>query len=194
MIYVFFDFDGTITDKDSFIDFLKWSNPKFKFWFYFLLLSPVLVLFKLRFISNESAKQIVLSMFYKGQHSLNFQKKCENYSLNEMPKIIKKNAYEKLQWHKEQGHKVVIVSASLKCWLKPWCDKEEIELISTELEMKNGILTGKMSTKNCFGAEKVRRIEEKYNLSKDDEIYAYGDSIGDKEMLEISTYPNYRVF
>ena len=38
------------------------------------------------------------------------------------------------------------------------------DLISTELEVKDGKLTGKFSTPNCNGKEKVRRIKEKYNL------------------------------
>jgi len=194
MIYAFFDFDGTITNKDSFIDFLKYTNPFYKFWFYFILLSPVLVLFKLKVISNEKAKQIVLSMFFKGEKVSEFREKAQKYATNQLPKIVKQNAVDKILWHKQQNHKVVVVSASLKCWLLPWCEKNGIDLIATELEEKNGRLTGKLKTKNCFGKEKVRRIKEKFTINKNDTIYAYGDSVGDKEMLEIATYRNYRVF
>jgi len=194
MIYAFFDFDGTITNKDSFIDFLKYSNSFYKFWFYFILLSPVLVLFKLRIISNERAKQVVLSMFFKGEREEEFLEKTKTYSLEKMPKIVKENALKKIKWHKEQGHTVVIVSASLKCWLKPWCEKNNLELITTELEIKQGILTGHLKTKNCFGEEKVKRIKQQYTINKNDTIYAYGDSAGDREMLDLANYKNYRVF
>jgi HAD superfamily hydrolase (TIGR01490 family) len=194
LVYAFFDFDGTITKKDSFIDFLKYTNSPFKFWFNFILLSPVLVLFKLRLISNERAKQIVLSMFFKGENIVDFKKKAYNYAVNQLPKTVKKNAMDKILWHKQQNHRVVVVSASLKCWLSPWCEQNEIELIATELEERDGFLTGKLATKNCFGKEKVKRIKEKYSLNENDIIYAYGDSVGDREMLQLATYPNYRVF
>lgn len=194
MIYAFFDFDGTITNKDSFIDFLKYSNSFYKFWFYFILLSPVLVLFKLRVISNEKAKQIVLSMFFKGEKVTEFKEKTNSYTTNQLPKIVKQNAIDKILWHKQQNHKVVVVSASLKCWLLPWCEKNNLELIATELEVEQGILTGNLKTKNCFGKEKVRRIKERFVINKNDAIYAYGDSIGDREMLELADHKHFRVF
>ena len=61
-------------------------------------------------------------------------------------------------------------------------------------EIKNGKLTGKFSTKNCFGIEKVNRIKEKYNLSEYNVIYAYGNSSGDKEMLSIANEKYYKRF
>ena len=101
---------------------------------------------------------------------------------------------EKIKWHQSQNHKVVIVSASIECWLKKWCQSNSIDLISTRLEFINGKLTGKLATKNCHGIEKVKRIKERYDLNDFDYIYAYGDSASDKEMLELSDQPYYKIF
>jgi phosphoserine phosphatase len=69
-----------------------------------------------------------------------------------------------------------------------------LELISTELEVINGKLTGNFSTPNCNGKEKVRRIKEKYNLSKYDEIHVFGNSKGDFPMLSLGTHKYFRFF
>ena len=81
--------------------------------------------------------------------------------------------------------KIVVVSASINNYLKPWCDKLGFELISTELETVDGKLTGKFSTPNCNGFEKVIRINKKYNLSNYEEIHVFGNSKGDLPMLNL---------
>ena len=109
-------------------------------------------------------------------------------------KIVRPKAIEKINWHKNQGHKVVVVSASIECWLRPWCEKNGLELIATKLEIKDDIVTGKLLSKNCYGVEKVNRIKELYNIEKYDYIYAYGDSSGDKQMLELAHEKFYKPF
>ena len=116
------------------------------------------------------------------------------YSLNRIDKITRRSAMQKISWHKKQGDTVVIVSASPKCWLEPWCAKNSLALLATKLEIKNGVITGKISGRNCYGDEKVRRISEAYDLEKFDYIYAYGDSIGDREMLGLANHKFYKFF
>ena len=101
---------------------------------------------------------------------------------------------EKIAWHNEQGYKVVVVSASIERWLKPWCDKNDLDMIATKIEVKDGIVTGKLLSKNCHGIEKANRVKEAYNLSDYDYIYAYGDSRGDKELLTLADERFYKPF
>jgi hypothetical protein len=93
-----------------------------------------------------------------------FFEAANEYSLVHIDKILRPKAIEKINWHKNQGHKVVIVSASIDCWLRPWCEKNGLELIATKLEIKDDIVTGKLLSKNCYGVEKVNRIKELYDL------------------------------
>jgi phosphatidylglycerophosphatase C len=186
MQIAFFDFDGTITNKDSFIEFIKFAVGNKKFIKGFVFLSPVLVLYKLKLIPNDIAKQKVISYFFQGYEESDFKVIAKEFSLKIIDKIVKNEMLERIKWHKSQGHKVVIVSASMECWLKPWCEKYDLDIIATKLEFKNGFVTGKFLTKNCFGIEKVRCIKEIYNLEKFDYIYAYGDSKGDKYMLALA--------
>jgi HAD superfamily hydrolase (TIGR01490 family) len=119
---------------------------------------------------------------------------ASKYSLHHIDKILRKKAMEKITWHKNEGHKIVLVSASIDCWIRPWCEKNDLELLATKLEIKDGIVTGNLLTKNCYGQEKVNRIKEKYNLKEFDYIYAYGDSSGDKEMLQLANEKYYKPF
>ena len=125
---------------------------------------------------------------------LQFNEVAKDYSCNHIDKILRPKAIERIVWHKEHGHKIVIVSASIDSWLKPWCDKNDLDLIATKLEIKNGILTGNFLTNNCYGNEKVIRVKQEYNLSNYEHIYAYGDSRGDRELLDLAHTKFYRKF
>ena len=191
---VFFDFDGTITTDDSLLKFIRFVVGDRRFLLGLIVLSPMLVLYKLKLIPNYKAKQYMLSWFFKGMSKDAFFKVANEYSLVHIDKILRPKAIEKINWHKNQGHKVVVVSASIECWLRPWCEKNGLELIATKLEIKDDIVTGKLLSKNCYGVEKVNRIKEIYNLKDFEYIYSYGDSSGDKQMLELAHEKFYKPF
>jgi phosphoserine phosphatase len=66
--------------------------------------------------------------------------------------------------------------------------------LCTELEVKDGILTGKFATPNCNGEEKVNRIKKAYDLSLYDEVHVFGNSPGDLPMMDLGTHSYYRYF
>ncbi len=189
-----FDFDGTITTDDSLIKFIRFAVGDARFLWGMTVLSPMLTAYKLKLIPNYKAKQMMLSYFFKGMNEEQFQTIAREYSLKHIDIILRPKAMEKMVWHKEQGHKVVIVSASIECWLKPWCAKNGLDLIATKLEIKEGIVTGKFLSKNCYGIEKAQRVKDKYKLDDYDHIYAYGDSRGDRELLELADENFYKPF
>ena len=193
-IIALFDFDGTITTDDSLIRFIRFVVGDLKTLWGMVFLSPMLVVYKLKLIPNYKAKQMMLSYFFKGMDKQQFQKIAEEYSLKHIDTILRPKAMEKITWHKELGHKVIVVSASIECWIRPWCDQNGLDLIATKIEVKDGLITGKFLTKNCYGIEKVNRVKEAYNLDDYDRIYAYGDSRGDKELLELADKSFYKPF
>jgi phosphatidylglycerophosphatase C len=193
-VIAFFDFDGTITTKDSLADFIQYAVGKSNYYVGLLTLSPLLIAYMLKFIPNHIAKEKLIAHFFKSRDARQFQKLAEQYSLERIDKIIRPKAIEKIRWHQNQGHQVVIVSASIESWLRAWCDKNNIELIATRLEVKGHKLTGKFATKNCYGLEKANRVKEAFELSLYDHIYAYGDSHGDKELLALAVESFYKPF
>ena len=108
--------------------------------------------------------------------------------------IIREKAKRRIEWHRNNNDKIVIVSASSDLWIGNWCRENELDYITTKLEQSEGTLTGNLIGINCFGPEKVTRIKAKYDLNKYDKIFAYGDSRGDKEMLEMADESNFKPF
>lgn len=194
MNIAFFDFDGTITTDDSLLKFIRFVVGDLKFLIGLSILSPILIVYKFKLIPNYRAKQIMLSYFFKGMKEQAFMEVARKYSLEHIDCIVRAKAMEKIQRHKSDGDQVVVVSASLEYWLRPWCDQNNIELIATKLEILEGKVTGNLLTKNCYGIEKVNRIKEIYTLEDFETIYAYGDSRGDREMLEIAHEASYKPF
>jgi HAD superfamily hydrolase (TIGR01490 family) len=94
-----------------------------------------------------------------------------------------------MRWHQEQGHVVILVSASLGSYLHPLGDLLEVDaVLCTELEVKDGLLTGKLVGQNCRGKEKASRVQKwclDSGIASDDLVYAYGDSSGDIQLLEL---------
>ncbi len=189
-----FDFDGTLTTKDSLFEFLKFYFSSFKVYAGLILLSPVLIGYVLKLVPNWRAKEILLTFFFKSTPIETFQATCDKFSRQGIPAILREEAIDKLRHHQQQGDRTIIISASPENWLRSWCDLQGVELVATRLQTTEGRITGKIAGKNCYGAEKVRRLKELLEPKEYRDIYAYGDSSGDKELLRLATRPFYRRF
>lgn len=189
-----FDFDGTITKKDSFLEFIKFYRGVFKFYLGFGLLSPLLILYIFKIIPNWKAKETVLGYFFGNEEVAVFSLKCKAFAESKLPLLTKESALRAIEKHKLEGDRVVVISASAENWLSYWCQKHGLELIATRLEVKGSKITGKIDGFNCYGKEKKNRLEEFLDIKEYEEIYVYGDSNGDKEILAMATHPFYRHF
>jgi phosphatidylglycerophosphatase C len=179
----FFDFDGTITTKDTLLEFIKYCSGPYLFYAGFLLNSPWLLAYKMKIISNQLAKERILTFFFGKMKVETFQQKCDRFSYEVLPGLLRIKAVLEIERLKELDATIVVVSASPENWIRDWVQRMQLELIATKLDVRNGRLSGRIEGKNCYGKEKLRRIKEKYDLSLFDETYAYGDSRGDTEML-----------
>lgn len=189
-----FDFDGTITTRDSLPNFIQYAVGKPTYYLGLVILSPMLISYLSGIIPNHLAKQKMMSWFFKGWEIDRFQEVADRYSREEIDTILRPEAMEKLRWHQHQGDRVIVVSASMENWLRLWCEDKRVDLLATRLEVKNGTLTGKFATANCHGKEKVNRVLEHVDLSGFEKVYAYGDSNGDTEMLALADEGFYRGF
>ena len=189
-----FDFDKTLTDGDSFYRFIVFTNNKSRIVAGFISLLPWLAGYKAGILSNNYVKEKVIRWFFKGEQKESFSWKCREFVKQDLVNIEKKVAMERLNWHQKSGHKIIVVSASIEDYLHPWCNIHNIEGIGTKLETENGRLTGNFATPNCYGYEKIRRLQENIDLEKYHPVYAYGDSPGDYEMLALADYPYFRTF
>lgn len=189
-----FDFDGTITHKDTLIHFIRFTKGRSRLFWGMLRMLPVLFLNRLGIISNAKAKEKLMSHFFRNMNYAEFKRFGERFCKEKLPSILRPSAIEKINWHQSKLHRVVLVSASIQEWISPWAEQFGIEWITTEMEVKDNRLTGRFSTPNCNGREKVNRIKQYLNIDQYTLIYAYGDTRGDKAMLEIANKPLFRHF
>ena len=181
-----FDFDGTLIAGDSLPMFIKHSRGALRFYVGLVVLSPILVLFKLGLMNNSKAKEFLFKYFFGGMQDKQFVHYCETFveNLNAHANPV---AVDRLKQAKESGHRVIILSASPRLWIGPWAKQYGVEVVGTELQIADGIITGAFASHNCYGAEKVERLHQYLN-GKRDEVYvtAYGDSKGDIPILSFA--------
>lgn len=187
-----FDFDGTISETDSMIEFFKYIHG-IKFYFILIKSIPSIVKFKLNIISKKDFKNTFILHFL---HNLNEKQigvlsdEFANYYIKNL-KISALDYIKKLKEDK-QNH-ITIVSASLDIWIKPIARIIGVNYICTLSKFKNNLFIG-INGENCWGKNKVSRIKEIYHLESYSQIYAFGDSSGDMEMLDLATNRHFNFF
>lgn len=189
-----FDFDGTITTRDTLPVFIRFAVTLFHLLKGTMYMAPFVLLFKLKIIPNYTAKERLFKTFFRGISIGKFNELSQKFISN-IEEIVNPVALEKIKWHQQMGHEVIIISASVENWIRPWANKYGIEtVLATGLQLENNVITGNFLTKNCHGAEKVNRLLAAYADRDSYTLYAYGDSNGDKELLAAADHSFYRKF
>jgi HAD superfamily hydrolase (TIGR01490 family) len=178
-----FDFDGTLTTRDSMFAYIAFVKGKTRLLLGMIWLLPMLIRFKLGIKDRQEAKEQLLYHFFGGMDEKVLRQQAEYFSQQKIPQMLRKEIIDRLTWHQNQGHRCFLVSASLDLWLQPFADTYKLELLSTQAQFSNGKYTRTFRSANCYGPEKVKRIQAALEGQPDYFVYAYGDSNGDREML-----------
>ena len=227
-----FDFDGTLTTRDTLIEFIRHACGTRAFILGFLRHAPLLVLMKLHLYPNYRAKQRVFAHFFRGMSIDRFDALCADFARANRH-LLRPGGIEALRSAINHGDTVVIVSASVDRWVAPFFDNiadiipsypslpstpslpsipsspslpslpsspsspslpSRFTILGTSVETSGGRLTGRFSTANCYGAEKVRRLLALYPDRATYRLTAYGDSRGDRELLAFADEAHYKPF
>jgi len=188
-IYVF-DFDGTITTKDTFALFLKYYAGTGRWLVNILRLLPNFAAYKSGLINRHAVKKAVVNRFFANQGFSDIETRAEQFAKDIIPALIRpgalKNIREKLKNPEIGPSSLYICSASIGPYLRYWARSvgiHEENVMATELEFVNDRATGKLEGYNVWGPNKVRRINDQFAPSSVRIAEAYGDTRGDKEML-----------
>lgn len=188
-----FDFDGTLTYKDTMFMYLKFYDPT-RFRLQFLKHIPLFVLLKLKLADTEKVKKSFIGSILKGQTQEKIEKKSRQFFEHYYPKIVRENALDFIQNIDHNNTYSLLVTASLDIWAKPFAEAFKMQLVSTRAEFRNGVFTGNFVGKNCNGNEKLVRIKQEISNQKYDKIIAFGDTSGDKPMLKWANEGHYQFF
>ena len=186
-----FDFDGTLTTRDTLVEFIRYACGNRAFCWGFLRYSPLLILMKLGYYPNWKVKQQVFSYFFKGMPYEEFAQLGRLFALD-CQHLLRIKGVEMVKKAQAEQAEVLIVSASIDNWVQPFFP--EVKVVGTQVEVKDGHLTGRFLTKNCYGQEKVDRILAIYRHRQEYKLIAFGDSRGDKELLAFADEAHYKPF
>lgn len=183
---VLFDFDGTMTRKDTFPAFIFFVFGRVKCILGFLIHAPYVLLYFLGVINGSVLKQKMVSYFFKGKDIDTINRKGIAFSEELNVKGMNNDVMNDFMQYQLKGFDLCIVSASLDIWIAPFAKIYNIKYICTEAEVSGNKFTGKLKTPNCNGNEKANRIRAAYNLSEYGNIIAYGNSKGDEAMMNLA--------
>lgn len=192
-----FDFDGTLTYRDTLRPFLIRSLGWPKFILALLLSAPWLAAYALRLMSNHRAKARLLQVSLAGWSEAQAQAYARDFVDHDLPDQWRAWGLQQLVQHQRQGHRCVIVSASTSLYMHLVGASLGVDaVLCTEMEVINGRYSGRMATPNCHGQQKVLRLQAWLRATLGEgtlpELHAYGDTRGDLPLLHLADHAWYR--
>ncbi len=194
-----FDFDETLTKRDSVVPFLRRFTTAGRF-------AVSLLPHTLRLLpmaarrDRDRLRAVVTQIVFAGRPASEVDDEARTWGVEIVESGLRADTSGRLRWHLEQGHQVVIVSASYAQYVRVVADllggdDGAVAVLATSLEIADGACTGRLDGRNCRGPEKVRRLEawfadrgwERAGVT----VHAYGDSSGDREMLAWADHPHW---
>lgn len=188
MRLVLFDFDGTLTTRDSFLPFLRHVVGTPRFLAGLAATSGPLLGYAAGLMANDKAKEQVIRHFLGGRTLDELRAQGDRYAASGLSGLLRDTTLQALRRHVAAGDECVLVSASLDLYLAPWAQRQGFRavLCSSLATDAQGLVTGTLTPRNCFGEEKARRVRAWLAGREPSHITAYGDSRGDREMLAMA--------
>lgn len=187
MKLVFFDFDGTLTKKDTLFAFVRFAKGDGRFWINMLLFLPFFAGLAAGFLDAGKVKARMLSFFFKGETRDQLEKWGTAFCKGPLKEQLRPEIMHKMKEYIREGREVVLASASCDAWVAPFCRENQIGCVCTVLAYDGANrFTGKFATGNCKGEEKKRRLLAEYDLSMYSHITAYGNSSDDLPMMGLA--------
>lgn len=198
-----FDFDGTLTRHDTLFMFARHAVGAKALRIALLRSLGHILSWKLGLSSNSAAKEAFFRHLYRNMPLDDFRQAAESFA-EKVDADLRPEGMQALEEARRRNDRIVIDSASIGDWIRPWAGRHGIdEVISTEAatevrsitlpdgtQVSKQVLTGYFATPNCHGPEKVRRLSERYPDRDAWHITTYGDSSGDRDLLEYSDEPH----
>lgn len=141
--------------------------------------------------SRDRAKGHILYSVFAGMAATEAQALAGETALLIEGRLLRPDMVDRLRWHQQQCHRIVIVTASLEDYVVPVMHGLGVnEVIATSLEVdRERVLTGCLAGPNVRGPRKAALLQQHLNGARVE--YAYGDSTGDREMLAMAREPTW---
>ena len=185
-----FDVDGTLTTAECVRPFLRRAVGARLV--VALARRPLELLRALARRDRDRLKELACTAF-EGLDAAALDRLGADFARSFVVPRLRKDTTARLRRHQELGHVVLLASASLEPYLGPLGAELGLDgVVCTRLERgADGRLTGRLVGANCRGPEKARRVREWLAGAglQDAELWAYGDSAGDDDLLAAADHP-----
>lgn len=182
-----FDFDGTLTRGGSMWPFLAEVCGIRRTVLAGMAVFPRLVLAALAGgTAADVAKEALLRRTLGGRDASAVSQAAAAFGRRHYRRNRRADVGARLEQHRRQGHRVVVVSASPELYVGPAGAELGVDaVIATRLAVDDrGRLTGGYDGRNCRGEQKLIRLEEwAATYSPGALVWAYGNSAGDRRLL-----------
>jgi phosphatidylglycerophosphatase C len=185
-----FDFDKTVSTRDNVIPFLRAAVGAPRLAWALARTTPRLVAAALDDHRRDAAKAALVRRTLTGLDSARLTEIASTFADDVVDRHLRPDVVERVEWHRRQGHELVLVSASFAAYLDPVGKRLGFDaVLATELAVDDvGRLTGELASTNVRGPEKVRRLDA-WLGERPAFLWAYGDSSGDRELLARADQP-----
>lgn len=187
-----FDFDGTLTTCETFPAFIRNVLPRSRLRTGWLRLWPLVLGYRLRLVSGTRLRAAIVRLGLAGVAVDAVEHSGRRFAEEYLPGVLRTDAMARLDWHRQRGDRVLVVSGGLGLYLRPWAAAQGLELLCSELEAVDGVLTGAFAGAQCVGPEKARRVRAHLDLAAYAEVFAYGDTVEDGQLLDLASKAVYR--
>lgn len=191
---VAFDFDGTLTVRDSFIAFLKWRSRGRRYGIGLLRLAPAALAYVFH-RDRGRLKAAAVREFLRGVPRAELEAEARAFAEGNSRNLLRPDAVAAWKRWRGQHVRMVVVTASPDLIVAPFARGLGADtLLGTELAFDaEDRVIGVFATPNCRGPEKVVRLKAAFGPGVEVKA-AYGDTSGDREMLAMAEIRGYRVF
>lgn len=187
-----FDFDGTLTTREMLPDFFRRAIPRRRLWIGRWLLAPLVIGYKLGAVPGTVVRAAIVRFGLTGLARADYERHGQAFADEVLPGVLRPEAMARLHWHQQRGDTVVVVSGAFDVYLAPWCQRQGVEVLCSTLEDNGTHLTGRYLGRQCVRSEKPARVRARYDLSRFERVYAYGDTVEDLDLLAIAHHRYYR--
>ena len=187
-----FDFDGTLSQRDTLVPFLAQVAGPRRFSSVCARLGVAGARRRVDLLARDDVKAEMARLIFAGRSEDEIRSRADRYAQALFASRLRPFMIQRVRDHVAAGHETLLVSASLTYYLEPIADRLDMSgVIAVELAIDGGRFTGELARPNVRAAEKVVRLDQWLSGRSDvapRELWSYGNSSGDFALLDAADH------